>query len=92
MKVATPDAAFTARVPPSVPPGLTEAVTVAELPVTVFPPVSRTEITGCVVSGAPEAAPSGWVVTTSWAAAPAPVTEILFETTGVSEPEVTRSL
>ena len=49
----------------------TVAFTVADDDTTLFPPLSRTSKTGCVVNAAPDSVPTDCVVRTSCVAAPA---------------------
>ena len=85
LKVATPPTALTVSVPPSVPPAPDWIATVTALValVTVFPPESSILTTGWVASTAPDAPPTGWVVTASRVADPKPVGEMFPDTTGV---------
>ena len=57
-------------------PLLMVAVMVPEALVTTLPPESSTLTTGWVARAEPLAAPEGWVVTTSWVAAPAARTRV----------------
>ena len=72
-KVATPALAASGLVVQArVPPGLVPMARVIELValVTVLPPASSTVTAGWVPQAAPLAPPPGWVVKTSWVAAP----------------------
>jgi len=72
-KVATPLAAALVGFVSDTPPLVKLAVTVDESVVTTLPPESSTLTTGWVARAAPEfAVLEGWVVMTSWVAAPWP--------------------
>ena len=71
VKVAIPAIASMVVVPVSVPPPVAiDAVIAAAAEVTTFPAASRTSTTGCVASGAPDAAPPGCILIASVAGVP----------------------
>src|ERR1700736_6460937 len=78
VKVAMPATAATVVVPERVPPGplLMATVTLEVSVVTVLPDASCTVTTGWVAKRAVLAAPTGWVVTATWAGTPAEMAKL----------------